>query len=403
MSVSFSENMFFMKHRFFFPAFSLLAVFFSLLTARADDGPLLHCQTGPWGRIDYQYIYLSAPDSVLDNFPMPNAQTRWCFADHTRDALRIFLTGAGMAPATCNRLVNDPRSAPDEEGVVTLFPTEDDLLALSPATRDSVYHELGKYEQNPFFHDPICIPDGNIDDWLRSTDLPPKVVDLVHKLAYHQGEGMFFSDLLVVLKYAESDAVARHWVRILTRVRTVIAYLNLESTDKLTALRRYWSANFHRTDSLPMLDAAAELPGGAHLDLIHLFPPLPRRLLYSYTSPDIERTGQTPNCHWTSLNFFNYTRQNILLDLKLATSAVLEGYDKVQAPYAFGDVLFFLNAQGGAYHSCVFIADNLVYSKNGENEMMPWILTRLEDIKQLYGREPGYTIQAYRRRWPEGG
>jgi hypothetical protein len=152
-----------------------------------------------------------------------------------------------------------------------------------------------------------------------------------------------------------------------------------------------------------MLDAAAQAPHGATLDITHLLPLIPRQLVYSYVSPNIERTGQTPNCHWTSLNFFNYTRQNILLDLKLATSDALDNYEQVSPPYAFGDVLFFLSAQGDAFHSCVFVANNLVFTKNGENEIMPWLLTRLEDVKQLYGREPNYRIQAFRRKWPEGG
>jgi hypothetical protein len=232
--------------------------------------------------------------------------------------------------------------------------------------------------------------------------VPKNVVDIIGSLVYHNGSGCFFSDLRLVLKYAQSDAEARRWTKALTRVRGVVAELKVDSTDDLPALRRYWSADFHRNDSLPMLDAAAEIAGGAALDLTHLLPPLPRRLAYAYTSPDIERTGQTPNCHWTSLNFFNYTRQNILLDLKLATSAVLSDYNKVNEPYTFGDVLFFLNADGDAYHSCVYIADDLVFTKNGENEIMPWLLTRIDDVKQLYGREPGYKIVAFRRKWPEG-
>ncbi len=370
--------------------------------ARGQDGAVLHCQPGPWGRIDYHYVYLAAPDNILDEYPLPSPQTRWCFALHTPEWVKTFLATTGLDAPTITRLVTDVRSQPDEEGVITLFPTEPEVLGLAPGGRDILYHELAKYEVNPYFHDPICIPDGKVDDWLRGGGIPANVVEIIRKLAYHSGEGWYFSDLRLILKYAQSDLEARHWAKTLTRVRAVVANLHVDDTDNLPALRKYWSADFHRTDALPMLDAAAALDGGSSLDLTHLFPPLPRRLVYSYTSPDIERTGQTPNCHWTSLNFFNYTRQNILLDLKLATSAVLDNYDKVSAPYAFGDVLFFLTETGDAYHSCVYVADNLVFTKNGENEMMPWLLTRLEDVKQLYGREANYKIQAFRRKWPEG-
>jgi len=381
----------------------LCFVLFLVGLARADDNAIFHCQPGPWGRIDYSFIYLSAPDSILDNFPMPSPLTRWCFADRTQDWVRVFLTNLGYDTATVARLVNDPRSTPDEENVITIYPSEADVLALSDANRVVLSAELAKYIENPYYHDPICVPDGNVTEWLRGVDLPPNVMDLIHKLTYKNGEGYFFSDLRLILKYASTDTEARQWVKGLLRVRAVVANLHVDQTDDLPTLRRYWSADFHRPDSLPMLDAAAEIPGGSQLDLTHLLPPLPRRLAYSYTSPDIERSGQTPNCHWTSLNFFNYTRQNILLDLKLATSQVLDDYTPVSPPYTLGDILFFLDEDGNAYHSCVYLADNLVFTKNGENEIMPWLVTRLDDVKQLYGREPNYKIQVFRRKWPEGG
>ena len=383
-----------------------LGLLLAALSARGGDdaaNPVLQCQPGPWGRISYSYIYLAPPDTILDEFPMPAPQSRWCFVNRSADWLKAFLASVGYDADVVTRLVNDPRSTLDEEGVITLFPTEDDVLSLNPTNRVALYKELAKYTQNPYFHDPICVPDGNVDNWLRDSDIPKPVLELIRKLIYHDAAGYFFSDLRLILKYTQSDTEARHWVKALTRMRAVIAQLHVDKSDDLAQLRRYWSADFHRTDSLPLLEGAEQIPGGTAIDLVHLLPPIPRRLAYSYTSPDIERTGQTPNCHWTSLNFFNYTRQNILLDLKLATSHVLDNYEKVSPPYAFGDVLFFLTASGDAFHSCVFVADNLVFTKNGENQIMPWLVTRLDDVKQLYGREPNYTIQGFRRKWPEGG
>ena len=32
------------------------------------------CKPGPWGRIEYQTIYLEAPSWVVDHFPMPSTQ-----------------------------------------------------------------------------------------------------------------------------------------------------------------------------------------------------------------------------------------------------------------------------------------------------------------------------------------
>jgi hypothetical protein len=371
------------------------------LSLLADDPVTYQCKPGPWGRIDYQPIYLSAPSSFIDDFPMPDIQPVWFFPNGTVDSVRALLAQCGVDPATIQRLLADPTAHRDAEDVFSIYPTVDELIALKPDTRAALYHELAKSPLNTYYYEPVCIPADGFDEWLRTGGFPPDVGDLIRKLVYRDGDAILFSDFRAVLSHASSDSEARKWVRALTRVRAVIAYLHVDPTDDLTALKRYWSANFHRKDSLPMLEAAADIPGGGRLDLTHLFPPLPRRLVYSYTTPDIERTGQTPNCHWTSLNFFNYTRQNIFLNLKLASSQVLEDYEQVPVANTFGDVLFFVDADGNAYHSCVFIADNLVYSKNGENIMMPWILTRLEDIKQVYLRKPGAKIIVYRHLWSD--
>jgi hypothetical protein len=359
-------------------------------------------QPGPWGRLEYQPLYLTAPESILDDFPTPNPQPRWCFADSTSALVRELLTTEGLDPAVRDRLFADPRARRDEEGVFTLFPTVADIESLKPDVRDAICHELAKYPQNPFHYEPVLVPDGNVNEWLRGTGLPDQIIELIRQLAWRDGDATLFSDFRTLLSHAGGDSEARRWVRILTRTRAVSVFLKVDATDDLPALRRYWSAGYHRKDSLPMLNAAAETAGGGRLDLIHLLPPLPRRLAYAYTTPELERTGQTPNCHWTSLNFFNYTRQNIYLDLKLAASEVLEDYDRVNGPATFGDILFFLDEKGNAFHSCVYLADDLVFTKNGGNTVMPWIITRLGDVKQLYLHgKPKTSIVDFRRRWPE--
>jgi hypothetical protein len=369
--------------------------------ARADEPVTYQCQPGPWGRIEYQTIYLSAPAAFIEQFPMPNVQPSWIFPSSTPESVRAFLLQSGLDADTTQRLLADPNAHRDAEGVFTIYPSVADLEALKPEVRVAIYHELAKSPLNTFYNAPVCIPADSFEEWLRTANFPPEVNDTIRKLIYRDGSAVLFSDFRAVISHAGSDNEARRWVQALTRVRAVLAELHVDSTDDLNALKRYWSADFHRKDSLPMLEAAAQMPGGGKLDLIHLFPPLPRRLVYSYTTPDIERTGQTPNCHWTSLNFFNYTRQNIYLDLKLASSQVLEDYEQVPVANTFGDVLFFVDDKGSAFHSCVFIADNLVYTKNGENIMMPWILTRLDDVKQIYLRTPGAKIIVYRHRWPD--
>jgi hypothetical protein len=226
--------------------------------ARGDPSPgFKECQPGPWGRIEYQTMYLSAPDAILEEFPMPNPEPRWCFADCSPEAVRATLTAAGLDPAVRDRLFADPRAKRDEEGVFTVFPSVAEVDALKPGVRTIIYHELAKYPQNPYYYEPIVVPDGDVDAWLHGTGLADTVVSLIRSATYRDGDALLFSDFRSLVSHAANDNEARRWIKALTRTRTVVAYLRVDETDDLPALRRYWSANYHRKDSLPMLSSSA--------------------------------------------------------------------------------------------------------------------------------------------------
>jgi hypothetical protein len=132
---------------------------------------------------------------------------------------------------------------------------------------------------------------------------------------------------------------------------------------------------------------------------VHILPALVRKLLYTYPGLDMAKYGIMPDCHWTSLNFFNFEPHQYLLDARLATSQVLEQFTPVEPPYQYGDILFFLdNTTGDAYHSCVHLADNIVYTKNGRNLLSPWLLMRLDDVKKVYLYKGNGRVQGFRRK-----
>jgi hypothetical protein len=61
--------------------------------------------------------------------------------------------------------------------------------------------------------------------------------------------------------------------------------------------------------------------------------------------------------------------------------------------------LFFLdNTTGDAFHSCVHLADNIVYTKNGRNILSPWVIMRLEDVKKVYLYKGNGRVQGFRRK-----
>lgn len=388
------------------PATSLLLAVLSPLSAQTAtqaqpqaQNKIQQCNPGPWGRIEYQSIYLEAPEWIINQFPLPSVQERWCFPTSSRDELRRFLLEAGVQQPMAERWINDPRCQVID-GFLTVYPPSADVEAMPGAARSIINPELAKLPINEFFNQPIYITADSVEEWLHGSTLPPKIIELIKRLSYLEGNALLFSNVSTLLSHAESETQARSWLKEITRTKALLAYLRIGPGDDSKSIAEYWSSGFRRKDVLPLLESIAETSGGDRLDLTHLLPAQPRKMIYTYPSMDVALFGQTPNCHWSSLNFFNYFPQNIYLDLKLAATGVLSNYSPVGQAAAFGDVLFFLDAEGNAFHSCVYIADNLIYTKNGDNPVAPWILTTLEEVKQIYLRKEGSRIVAYRRGEP---
>lgn len=355
---------------------------------------------GPWGKLLCAYIYLEAPYSLIDNFPLPSTAPRWTFPAERLPELPKFFATAGLSQAFIDTLLS-PKHWVQEGPLVHLLPPVPELENLSPQVRAAVYTELANYPENEYMADPVLIFGATVDEWYKSSKLRPELIAKIKQLSYTRGATIAFSDIPVLLSYAQSDSEARTIFKACTRTRNLMIRLKLDKNTNPEEIIRYWSfgINSRRKDLEPMVQSIIELDGVDDLGLAHILPALPRKLLYTYPGLDMAKHGILPDCHWTSLNFFNYDPHEYLLDSRLATSQVLEQFIPVEPPYQFGDILFFLdNKTGDAFHSCVHLADNIVFTKNGRNLLSPWVLLRLEDVKNIYLHNGNGHVQGFRRK-----
>lgn len=389
------------KHPLSRPFIWLLAAILTLpnlpaVGAGETDAPvenkneLYTCASGPWGRVSYYYFYLEAPDYVVEKFPLPNTTIKWVFNVNEFDQIEPLLMSAGMTPEQMDRLLA-PRRVVKDALYAYIFPSATDVELLTPDGRSRIYAELAKLPANLFQYSPVFFLTDSVEEWARNSGLSASIVSKISSLSYKAGNALVFADIPLLLSQAEDVAEARFIMRKLTRVRTLMAQLELSKEDSIPDLLNYWSTGLglRQKELEPLMNAITHTKGLSHLDMLHLVPPLPRKLLYTY--PDISYTaeGRLPDCHWTSLNFFNLTPQHFLLDTRLATSLVKQDFDKVEPPYRYGDVLMFITPDGRAVHSATYLADDLLFTKNGANLLTPWLLMRLQDLAKLYEVEPG--------------
>ncbi|MEZ5387714.1 MAG: hypothetical protein R3F13_19575 [Prosthecobacter sp.] len=368
------------------------------------ERPTVHeCAPGPWGNLRYVYVYLEAPYQLIENFPLPSTTPSWAFETQRLSELPKLFADAGLSQALIDYLVAEKNIVRDRD-TIYLHPPLAELEEMSPAARTVIYPQLAKHPANAYHADPVIITSPSIEEWYATSKLRPEIIAKIKKLSYVRNNTNVFSDVSLLLNYAQSDTEARAIFKACTRTRTIMVRLHLDKNSNSEEILRYWSLGLglRRKDIEPLLDSIIETNGIEDISLSHLLPPLARKLIYTYPGAELARHGTLPDCHWTSLNFFNYEPHEYLLDVSLATSRVLEQFTQVEKPYQYGDILFFLDdTTGDAFHSCVYLADDLVYTKNGRNILSPWVIMKIEDVQKIYLYRGEGTVQAFRARSEE--
>ncbi len=366
-----------------------------------EFGRVYHCRPGPWGDLEYYYIYLEAPDRVVEHLNQPEPAPKWNFPGGTVEKVRELFVKAGLSKPLQNYLLA-PAHHVFDDGVMTVFPPVPDLMAMTPDQRGIIYEELARSDLNPMHLYPARIYSGDLDSWLAQSELRPELGDAVRKLVYRRGDILCFSDVAAILSMADSAKEVHEFMKTMTRTRSLVLQLNVKSHTDFERAVSYWSSGERNEEIASIILPAVKTEGMERLDCVHLLPPLARRYLYTYPSEELAISANMPDCTWTALNFFSSTPLNYHADDNMFLTRINEDYDKVDPPYAFGDVLMYFAPEGNAIHSCVYIADDIVYTKNGQNRASPWILSKMTDVRRLYTQEPAITIQGYRLKSQRG-
>ncbi|HEX7652893.1 MAG TPA: hypothetical protein VF607_05270, partial [Verrucomicrobiae bacterium] len=161
----------------------------------------------------------------------------------------------------------------------------------------------------------------------------------------------------------------------------------------------YWSnvPNVRFMDIRPMMDSLKQLPEGGSISLVYLLPKFARERLYTYPLPS-QAGDPTMDCHWSTFNFSNETPDNRFNDPAYAVDYIRKNFYQIAAPSQYGDILLLINDKQEVKHSAVFIADDIVFTKNGNNYRQPWMLMHISDLLATYPAHPPMKAVYMRRK-----
>lgn len=351
-------------------------------------------KSGPWGELMVRTVHLEPPDNLLAIVSKPTTVTRWTFEQTTEKSVREVLLHLGVPEAVVARLVSPTQMVASGNNIV-LLPSVEDLVALSVPVRSALYAELAKSSANEYQRDPVFILGGDVEDWLSGCDMTKPQQDLMRKLLWKRGSALVFSDIQALLTLAKGSEEVAAVFRTITRVRSLIVELKLPLSGGRATFIDYWSAGSLNSERVPFLSAITRRRAPQLIDVTQFLPTLARRRIYTFPTASMGLKGRLPDCHWTSLNFFEEEPKDLFLDSGKASEHLLSAYAAVDPPYKFGDVLCFLD-RGEGLHTCVQVADDIVLTKNGDSILAPWTLMQLKDVDEIYRRTPDTRVQGYR-------
>jgi hypothetical protein len=357
-------------------------------------GTTFELAPGPWGEITAQPILLEAPTSLLSvNFRLGDG--RWYFQARTPDEVGTFLRGAGLNAEQVAQILPSLRTLPEREDLLAATPPEALVRSLSPEVRSMLYDKLALVPENFAQVEPFRTTELHLGAYLDPDKLSPELIAEVRSLMWRRGSGLFFSDYNMVADKIASPVEKLELLKQLTHKSSVVLTLRVPPNNEVEGVIDYYRVDGRIDKVEPLLRALSE-SGGGTLGLANMLPSFARVRLYRYPEA-LPGKDLSPDCHWATFNFFARGLPDDTLNDAATVSRVLsENYQAVQGQPQFGDVVLLTLPDGSSIHSATYIADNIVFTKNGPSMAAPFIFSTVEDMLAFYPSSESLRLTYYR-------
>ncbi len=362
--------------------------------ARTNHPALGAARHQPWGDFAYTKLPLEEPQEFLPETAQPLAAPRWFFSTDSRKEVVALFNSSALTKEQKAQLLEPCRWQAVTNGCYVSPPPEV-VLEMSRTARERIYDVLDNYPANSAQCHPFRFRPDGFEEWLADTGLGQEQSDVLRKLIYRQGESLCFCDGAIVQRLFSAHDFNR-LVKALYGERTFLMKLRLTPETDMDALIKYWSHGGKTHAPRPLLESLARLPGGGSIGVAGLLPPFARLRLYTYAKPASDPATASENCFWTAMNFFKEKPDNRFHDYRYVERVLASDYEEVADSPKFGDLMAVRDASGALIHLCVYLADDVVFTKNGRDSIEPWVLMKVPDMVASYQPKQGGQVRVFR-------
>jgi hypothetical protein len=359
-----------------------------------DDSPPQ--EMPPWGELKTDDVDLEQPEEYIAFEMDTNRVPKWVFEGMTPDKVRTLMQTCGLASNEIEHALSPQYIS--VTGSNTIIQPDDELvLSLSPQTRAKLYGALSQTSGNHYMQFPFYFPRQSFEARFGNSQLDPAIVSTVRKLLYARGDDQCFSDYELVLRRVASERERLRLVKALSRQSAVLARLRIRPDTDIDKVLGYWERGMQVKNIRPLLESVKRLQHGGSVSLLYLLPPFVRERLYTFPLPS-KPGDPAMDCHWSTMNFFNEVPDDRFANPSYTAPYLTTNFYQVAKPSLYGDIILLLDQHNNAIHSGVYLADDIIFTKNGNNYAQPWKLMRTKDLFGMYAAGAPPRVAVYRNR-----
>ncbi len=349
----------------------------------------------PWGALDCEPLLLE-PNELQPYLQKTGRPERWVFQGYSAAQLKTLFSQCGLADSARQFLLDSNHWEASSNGFAITVP-DDIVLGLGPAGAQHLYPVLAGNPANLHEYFPVRMPLDGFDERFANSGLTPATLERIRQLTYTNAGWLCFSAGEQLRNTLPADEV-RNLIRVLYRVPAVRLRVRITPESDVESLIAYWGQGGRSKVVRPLIEAVARKPAGGSLPVTYFLPPYARLRLYTYPDPATDPATPNEDCFFTALNFNHEPADLKLLDREVARQVLMRDYAPVRGQPTLGDLLLFLDAAGNGIHVCVFIADDVVFTKDGATALEPWVLMRIQDLRAYYPPDRAPRLVYLRRR-----
>jgi hypothetical protein len=361
------------------------------LPAERTPGSAPRGNTRPWGELEITSMFLDRPEAHFESNNAPAPALRWTFQNYSVAQLAQFINSCDLTGSQKAALLDTNKWQRATNGW-QITPEPDLVKEINVGAREKIYSVLGQSRQNSQAF-PFIFELDSFEQVLTTCELPAEKIALVRHLSYPKKSLRCFADLQLFDLLSTSNET-RCLTKALCRVPTVLMKLKVTPQSDLKTLLDYWGGCCNADRIKPLLESVIRVREGAELNVSFFMPPVPRLNLYTYPNP-ASQVGQ--DCVWSAFNFFLDQSDNRFTDPEYANKVLQSDFEPIRGEKIFGDLLL-LQEGDRAVHMCVYVAADIVYTKNGGHHFQPWILMKLDDVMVQYASDKPQQLRVFRKK-----